>query len=125
MSSEHGQAPAPLEELRTYTPEQVVEQFLPSASPDGLRKGAQRGKYAHHRIGRNNQVVFTPSDIRQILAATAVEPTQPTEAPTSTPAPAPATPRSGGRRAAAAPAHESITARPGGPRRLESVPGSV
>ncbi|QBI56881.1 hypothetical protein [Streptomonospora litoralis] len=120
--------PASGEPERTYTPEEVCEKFLTLEKPGGLRKAAQRGRIPHHRT-LGNRIVFTAGDIDAITNARAFTPGQVSaeSAPQPTPAPAPArTPRTGGRRTAAAPAQDQpITPRQGGPRRLKSVPGSA
>ncbi|ASU83533.1 hypothetical protein CDO52_12715 [Nocardiopsis gilva YIM 90087] len=83
----------PDDDLRTYTPEEVVEHWLPTATPDGLRKQAQRGKIAHRRIGRNRQIVFTRADIAALLDAAAVPVGEPVGSSARRRAPARSAPR--------------------------------
>ncbi len=99
---------------RTYTPEEVVAQFLPSTTPGGLRKQAQRRQIRHRRIG--GQIVFTDDDIQHLVEGAACEPVTEAPAPRVTPPRRRAAPNGGGGETPAAP----VSARPGGPRRLQS-----
>ena len=107
--------------LRTYTPEEVVAEFLPTMTPGGLRKAAQRRRVPHHRIGRNRQIVFTQADIELLLERSAVAPVD-EAAPEMASAPRGGG-GGGGRKTAATPPPQSggLTARPGGPRRLRAI----
>lgn len=112
-------APLPLDDLRTFTPEQVVELFLPAMTPRGLRNLAQKGRIRHRRMGANRQIVFTAGDIREFLASCEVPPRDEQEEAAPV-----ARRRSSARRGStqARPAVQAgLTARPGGPRRLAAV----
>ncbi|GAB3213286.1 hypothetical protein GCM10027294_43430 [Marinactinospora endophytica] len=77
-----------MDTLRTYTPEEVVARWLPTATPGGLRKAAQRRQIRHRRIGKNKQIVFTESDIEALLDGAAVEVGATPAAPPQRPRPA-------------------------------------